>query len=358
MESPAGDSKSASVPILQFSTLDFPVRDRFDAWVKESHCDGKLNGSDETSFDAAARGAALGPFILSGRQWLNRKQRTTYQLARTEARIRADGQDFYRFTLPLFGKFLWRSEAFEQTKSVGDLFFLDAARPLECAVDTGDVISLVVPRDLLPPDAALLHGATLTGGVGRLLADHLLSLFQNLPRMMQHELPHIVQATHQLLIAAVSQNEDANRAAIGPIQHALMARVQRYIEAHLLEPDLNPDRISRDVGISRAKLYQLFESSGGVMHQIQHRRLRQAYRFLSDPGRPHALIAEIAWRHGFPNEKYFHRLFKAEFGHTPHETVKKSLDFNSLSKAGTLVQPPDGKIIPIGWALPYGVPTS
>lgn len=36
-----------------------------------------------------------------------------------------------------------------------------------------------------------------------------------------------------------------------------------------------------------------------------------------------ARYADIAWRHGFTDEKYFYRIFKAEFGHTPRETVEQ-----------------------------------
>ncbi|WP_206608721.1 helix-turn-helix domain-containing protein, partial [Mycobacterium tuberculosis] len=76
----------------------------------------------------------------------------------------------------------------------------------------------------------------------------------------------------------------------------------------MLEPDLTPEKICRDVGLSRARLYQLFEADGGIMRQIRRRRLRHAHQMLSDPQRRHVRIAEIAWTHGFSDEKYFYRI--------------------------------------------------
>jgi len=347
-----------SIPVFRFSTLDFRPQDRFAEWVRDIKSDCRLLGDDAVSFDASASGAAIGPFILSGRQWINRKQRTTFEILRTESRIKSDGHDFYCFTMPLFGRIRWLNISSQPIKSVGDLFVVDAAQHLQCAVEMGDVISLVVPRDMLPSHAALLHGATLTGGIGRVLADHILSLFQNLPNLKLHEVPYIVQSTQQLLLAAVSGTPDAIRAAGSQIRDVLSARIQHYIDSHLLETDLTPDRICRDVGLSRAKLYQLFESRGGVMRQIQRKRLQRAYHRLSDPSRPRTRIAEVAWSHGFANEKYFHRLFKAEFGHTPHETLEKIISANPSLNGDTPIKSSAHDGGPVGWSLPYGLPSS
>lgn len=206
-----------------------------------------------------------------------------------------------------------------------------------------------MPRDFLPGEAANLHGHTLSSGIGRLLGDYLLSLFQNLPNLSEPDVPHVVQSTLQLVTAAISPTAETVREADSPIRNALLGRVQRYMDDHLLDPDLKPERICRDIGVSRAKLYQLFESSGGVMRQIQRKRLGRAYRALADLGRPRACIAEIAWRHGFSDEKYFHRSFKAEFGHTPNETFECA-----RRPAGDRSAKQEN--VPAGLNVPWGVP--
>ncbi|WGS49947.1 AraC family transcriptional regulator [Paraburkholderia sp. D15] len=344
-----------AVPVFKFSTVDYPERDRFHLWVKDNLCDCRFEDDGYGPFNAEATGAALGPLILSGRRWPDRAKPLTYSVYRNARRIRMDGQDSFRFTLLLGGRFFCRSMSPESIKTPGHLFFYDVAQLNDCTVEAGDVISIVVPRYLLPSHAALLHGHTLTSGVGRLLGDHLLSLFRNLSMLRQQDVPNIVQSTLLLMAAAVSPTADAVREASGPIHTALLERVRHYIDTHLLERDLTPERICRDIGLSRAKLYQLFEDDGGVMRQIRRRRLRHAYHVLGDPQQQHVRIAEIAWAHGFPDEKYFYRLFKAEFGHTPKETVEQ--------RSGPVLLP-YGKVgqeqrigaggLP-GWTLPFGV---
>lgn len=344
----------SSIPIFNFSTLDFPEKDRFHVWVKDNHCDCRLGHGAPLAFNAGATGATLGPLILSGRRWLDQNPASAYEVRRTERHIRTDGLDFFRFTLVVSGRFLCRWTNPQSIKIAGDLFVLDAAQINDSIVEAGDVISLVVPRDLLPSQTELLHGQSLTSGIGRLLGDHLLSLFRNLAHLGSHEIPYVVQSTLQLLTAAISSTPDSLGEASNPIRDMLRDRILRYIDAHLLDADLAPDRICRDVGLSRAKLYQLFEGSGGVMRQIQRKRLRRAYQMLADPNRPQSHIAEVAWRHGFANEKYFFRLFKAEFGHTPRETLE-NMRSSALKDAIGQHNPQDANL-PLGWTLPFGTP--
>lgn len=344
-----------AVPVFQFSTVDYPERDRFHLWVKDNLCDCTFEDDGYGAFNAEATGAALGPLILSGRRWPTRPKPLTYLVHRNTRRIRLDGQDSFRFTLLLGGQVTCRAMGQDSVKKAGDLFFYDVAQINDCRVEAGDVISVVVPRHLLPSHAALLHDRVLTSGIGRLLADHLLSLFRNLATLRQQDVPHIVQSTLLLMTAAVSPTIEAAREASDPIRSVLIERIRHYIDTHLLEPDLSPERICRDVGLSRAKLYQLFEEAGGVMRQIRRRRLRHAYHVLSDPQRQHIRIAEVAWAHGFADEKYFYRLFKAEFGHTPKETVEHRSGPVFLPYGDGMTHASNAGSGLAGWTLPFGV---
>lgn len=351
-------AQTSSSLIFNFSTTDFPEKDRFHTWVQDNHCDCRLWDTTGRAYDAEATGTALGPFILSRRRWLHEDRAPAYEVLRTERRIRTDGHDFFRFTLVLSGRFIYRSAGPSAIMTAGDLFVLDASQVNECIVEANNVISVAVPRDLLPSQTALLHGHKLTAGVGRLLADHFISLFRNLSQLREQDIPYVVQSTLQLLTAAVSSTSDTMQDAAGPIREQLVRRTLRYLDAHLLEPDLTPDRICRDVGVSRAKLYQLFEGNGGVMRQIQRKRLHRAYQLLADPSKSRPHIAELAWSHGFSNEKYFYRLFKAEFGHTPGETLEHISRAGSASRTAVDHRFDEQTDRPSGWTLPFGVPDS
>jgi len=81
---------------------------------------------------------------------------------------------------------------------------------------------------------------------------------------MENDISHVAQSTIQLLCAAVFPTSERLRLASRPLDEALQARVQRYIDEHWAEIDLAPFQICRDVGLSRSKLYQLFEHNGGA----------------------------------------------------------------------------------------------
>jgi AraC-like DNA-binding protein len=343
------------VAISRFSTLKIPERERFDIWVAGNHCDCRLQDEDSTPFDAEASGMALGSLILSRRKWSGPRRLTPYEVRRTARRIRTDGYDFFRFTLFLDQKFRIETADLHGTKQAGELILLDAAQAQDSVVEPGESISLVLPREFLPRHAEHLHGRTLSHGIGPLLGDHLRSLARNLSALGERDVPFIVESTLQLVTAAVTPTADTVRQASAPIRDALVNRVLRYIDVNLLDADLTPDRICRDIGVSRAKLYQLFEGNGGVMRQIQRQRLRRVYRLLANPNRVRARIAEIAWRHGFSNEKYFYRLFKAEFGHTPNETVATASGGRPRAPTTDRDRGPGEIGRPFEWTLPFGV---
>lgn len=348
-------AQTSCITPFKFSTLEVPECDRFGAWVSENHCDCRLLDAGATSFDAESAGTALGPFILSGRKWLNPDRKATYALHRSERHIRTDGHDYFFIDRRVSGQLSSRSTADQPVKTGGDLYLLDAAQVNDCVIETGDSVTLVIPRDCLPNTAARLHGRALSSGVSGLLGDHMLSLFQRMHELRPQDVPHVVQSTLQLLTATIAPTRDAISEASQAIRDALIRRVQHHIDAHLLEADLTPDRICRDIGVSRAKLYQLFEGRGGVVREIQRKRLRRAYRLLANPNRPPMHIKEIAWAHGFQDEKYFSRLFKVEFGHTPSETLESMLGDRARRNADFAARDVEGVDRPDGWSLPYGV---
>ena len=95
-------------------------------------------------------------------------------------------------------------------------------------------------------------------------------------------------------------------------------RARRYVQRNLNTAELTSEGMSRALGISRTRLYQLFEPSGGVNHYIQRRRLLAAHAALSDPGETRRII-DIAESVGFNSAANFSRAFTHEFGYSPRE---------------------------------------
>ncbi len=184
---------------------------------------------------------------------------------------------------------------------------------------------LAAPPGHPDPLEGLAAELQVSDAASELLFDYLCSLRKHLPHLSAAETPHVIQATNSLMRAGLRPLPDTVRDE-GRAQPntVLFQRVQRYIDSNLASADLTPERICKDVGISRSKLYQLFAPSGGVMRVVQRERLLRIREILADPARPKMRIAEIAWCHGFVSEKHFSRVFKAEFGHTPRETLERA----------------------------------
>lgn len=311
--------------VERFATSDAPPDEQFEAWAVEvPFFNFAPDRGARDTFDMHCQHVSFGPFVLENRVWKDGPSAATFAAERTPRHVRADHHDYYCFNLQVGGSLSLRAPSVSQVKQAGDLYLLDYGRPFEYITTSGHEISLAVPRSLLPPKAEQLHGYSLSQGAVALLRDHLLSLRENLPKLSTAELPYIADATTQLLLACVLSMRDGLPESHGVVDELLTRRVRHYIDSHLLEADLTPDRICREAGISRAKLYQLFTPSGGVMREIRQRRLHLAHQVLSSAQGRGEKIRTIARRFGFTDEKYFSRAFRARYGYAPSEAFERT----------------------------------
>ena len=94
------------------------------------------------------------------------------------------------------------------------------------------------------------------------------------------------------------------------------------INKNLSNSDLTVDDIAQEVGLSRVHLYRkMKELTNQSPHQfIRNIRVRQAARLLKS-GR--YKVSEIMYACGFPNATAFNNGFKAVYGISPREYMKK-----------------------------------
>ncbi|MDA0569671.1 helix-turn-helix domain-containing protein [Burkholderia gladioli] len=309
----------------RFSTAYAPARERFDAWRADTGAlfDIGLLEDEHVPYDSQFDFTLLDQIMFGGRQWLHPEYRVEHAMSRSAQRIRSDGLDGYYLQLQISETLSGSAGRDPVLIGPGDMCVLDLATPFDLKVSTGDTICMVIPRDLLPAGAAALHGRSLSHGMGSMLADYLRSLRRNMSVVSAGEMPYAVQATKNMLLACLAPTLDTLKQAETELDAMFVNRVRDYIEQHLLSPDLSPDRICKAMGISRSKLYRLFEPTGGVARLIQHKRLHRARNLLIDPTAKRMRISEVAWRHGFVNEKHFSRLFKEKFGCTPSEVAAR-----------------------------------
>ena len=207
----------------------------------------------------------------------------------------------------------------------GALQFRDMSRLVASRLDSVDVMSIMIPRNLAPPSllGPVMHGLALPPTVSgvRLVRAHMRALLDEAEHLSDAALDTAIQSL--LLIAGRVAGIETPIGA--PELSALQGTVRRsavdYIERRLLAGDIvfDIDFLLPSIGVSRATLYRAFDGGGGVSRYIQDRRLHHARLALQRRNDVQKTIAEIAYDHGFASPNHFSRLFRTRYGYPPSE---------------------------------------
>ena len=194
------------------------------------------------------------------------------------------------------------------------------ATPFDTRIDADGILTLFIPYDLFTPSLNLYRmlDVSFDGGMGKFLADYLFILNRSLEDLLEPEIPSIVTATRSLVAVCLSSSQDRFAEAQSPIDATLLARARRLIDIRLADRNLSPEMLCASLGVSRSRLYRLFEPLGGIASYIRKRRLLRTRDALSDiaDGRS---IARIAEQWGFIDPSAYSRTFRNEFGISPKE---------------------------------------
>lgn len=189
------------------------------------------------------------------------------------------------------------------------------AEPFEYVGEDNGCVALIMPRSLpfiRSSRVAIRDESSL------LLTDFMLLLDRSLPNLRAADVPHIVAATTNLLAACLTLSRDHIVGAQNAIDSVVIERASKIIERKLRDPDLTPQKLCRDLGVARSRLYRIFEPVGGISTFIRRKRLLKTCDILADcsEGRP---ISTIAQEWGFTDPSAYSRMFRKEFGMTPKE---------------------------------------
>ena len=96
----------------------------------------------------------------------------------------------------------------------------------------------------------------------------------------------------------------------------LLERVRRYIDEHISDENLTIPSIAAEMGMSRTSFFSRFKELAGLSPQdyLIHYRISHARELLLSSSLG---IAEVAYRCGFSDPKYFSRVFKKIEGTSP-----------------------------------------
>ncbi|MER9597229.1 MULTISPECIES: helix-turn-helix domain-containing protein [unclassified Mesorhizobium] len=322
---------------LPFSTLELAPEDQFGAWQAHMAPLVEVRLPDHKSLDdgfpADHTAWNLGGMLIV------QQRAPAHSYMRSAAKLRSSSIDHWYIALPRTGRSWTEVDRRVAENQPGKLEIRSLGYPFRGRTTDSEGLFLYLPRDLFADAAATLdakNNSILSGNFANLLLDYVNSIEARLRSLTADDLPRIVHATRSMIIACVAPPAEQAAAAEQLTSVALMERARRYVHHNLDAAHLTPDSMCRALGVSRSRLYQLFEPSGGVLHYIQSRRLLAAHVALSDPADSRRIV-EIAEAFGFSSAANFSRAFSKEFGYSPREgrsTVVLPRPANSVSLAG------------------------
>ncbi len=195
---------------------------------------------------------------------------------------------------------------------------IDLAQEIDTLAASSDTIALIVPRALLPGLADGPLPPRLDPVRNRLLAAHLIALRERSTLIEEPDVEEVVTQTLDFLRVLLDPDRADEITETPTLAASHLALAEQTIRTHLASPELSPEMIAHEIGVSRATLYRMFAPYGGIMRLVQERRLLAVRAALSDPLETRRL-SRLATDFGFRGKVHFSRSFRAQFGITASE---------------------------------------
>ena len=106
-----------------------------------------------------------------------------------------------------------------------------------------------------------------------------------------------------------------------------LTQLDKYIDEHIHETDLNIDRLAKVMGYGRTKFYQKMTSLVGSSPKeyIRRKRIEKAAELLRDEK---ITVAEVSYKVGIGTPQYLTTVFKSYYGVTPSQYQQKGTPKN------------------------------
>ncbi|NQY98788.1 MAG: helix-turn-helix domain-containing protein [Henriciella sp.] len=101
------------------------------------------------------------------------------------------------------------------------------------------------------------------------------------------------------------------------LRDALFEQILAFIEQNLGDLDMNTELILQNFGVSRASLYRMFETVGGVRNYIMQRRITRATLDIEKNAEIRGSLRQAAMDWGFSSQANFNRAIRRQFGNSP-----------------------------------------
>jgi AraC-like DNA-binding protein len=271
-----------------------------------------------------------GPFRGEVAHWelgdllVSRVAAEAHLASRTRRMIALRDAGYYKVGLLTHGSCKLSQDGRDALLQPGDLAIYDCRRPYTMVFDEPHEMSfLMFPCDRLRLPSAAVEEVLVTPvssaqSTGSLVAPFLRRLVANLEQPGEPVNSRLADNVLDLLATLFSERTGMTPADPAALRRSLLLSVHSWIDAHLTDPDLDPDTIARANHISVRYLHKLFQEQGtSVGSWVRERRLANCRRDLEDPALAQRGVHVIARSWGFDDAAHFSKIFKASYGQPP-----------------------------------------
>ena len=313
-----------------FDTREASVAERLDYWT-QTVCDQIVpvqidpRGPEQLA-GTAMRSTGLG--ALQVRQVVGGE----HIYVRGEREIRAGDPGTLQVGMQLTGSSLLVQDGREAVMSAGDIVLYDSSRPFSLIMDARFHWQVFLlpkeklrrsDREIASLTAVSIHGDS---GVAGVVARFLRDVAERSDELEADGSAAALCENAADLVGTLVRSELGQQWTVRDPQRMLLDSALSFMEAHLRDPSLSPERVAHAVNVSVRRLHQIFEATGRtVSEHIRDLRLAGVRRDLADPRLAGLSIARVAAGHGWHNASAFSRHFRLIEACTPTEFRVRSL---------------------------------
>ncbi len=286
----------------------------FDRWIEVSNSFYDLRALEGSeAFEGIATGYLLDKLMFIDARF------DGLQVGRSARHLSSEPSDYLFLHMFESGSMTGLLDEMPISKQPGQVAVQDFSRELYAVAEPSKVKAVAVPFDVLGYERGRhkpFVNLPMTELKGRVIADATQTIFNLLPGVNEVEAPAMAESYAGMLRAMLfGSDAEADRRSK---QKAQLTTILSYIDQQVRDPDLDTEMLCEVFNISRAKLFRILQSQGGVLRAIQQRRLHRCFHELCLRDEK-TTVRCIAERYGFMHPSHFNRLFKQLFFLSPSE---------------------------------------
>lgn len=309
-----------------FTTAQFLVADRYDAWTQ---INGQFGIGSDPPEDVAAYRAELRVLLSEPLSALIYEAQNclVYRLAPQIRRMEWGQYWLYRE----IGPGAWMEIGGREIKTgPGDLVIAEADSPFKTlALQDYRHQVWLMPRSTLDPHLPILQRPLAVHiPASQAINAFIQAYLDQLERQFEDLADPVVgvAADHLARLLALACGAEA-KSHVDAVRTAKLVEARRYVERNLTAHDLGPESAAAALSISVRQLHLCFEPAGESFSQyVRRRRLQECRTTLENPAAAGRSVTDIAFSWGFSSLPTFYRAFGQAFGLAPGDVRQRALE--------------------------------